>query len=193
MKEDQRITGPKFFREFLRDRHVAALRPSSHHLIRRLLRHVDATRTATVVELGPGSGVATRPLLRHLGADARYVAIERNPRFAAVLEKEDDPRLEIVRGDARNMAALLDQTGLDSADAVIASIPFTYLDNESRERLVRDVATLLAPEGIFVIFHQHTPLMAPYLKRRFREVRTEFEPRNFLPCFLITARRPEAP
>ncbi|KPJ85291.1 hypothetical protein AMJ57_03560 [Parcubacteria bacterium SG8_24] len=178
-----------FFLEALRDRHVAAPLPSSRFLVRRLVRHLDLPDIRTVVELGPGEGSATLPLLRHLRQDARYIAVERNPRFAERLRSIDDRRLKVVEGDARRMTPLLEEVGVREADAVIASIPFTLLNGPDRRQLVRAAHDLLRPDGKIVIFHQYSPLMFPYLKREFRKLKTEFEPLNILPCWLIAGTR----
>jgi phospholipid N-methyltransferase len=174
-----------FFREYLRDVHVAAVSPSSSFLTRRLLRALDLPATKLVIELGPGDGAATKPLLAALTTDARYVAIERNPNFAAAL-RGTDPRLTIVEGVAQDMErALGDLAG--RADAVIASIPFTYLTKEERAAVCAAAKRMLRPGGTFVVFHQYSPLMVPYVKKTFGAVRVEFEPLNLFPCFLMKA------
>lgn len=182
------MTGEKigFFRESIRDRHVAAVLPSSNHLVQRLMRHLDFSGIRTLVELGPGNGAATAGILKRLTPQARHLAVERNPHFAAALKRVDDPRLQVIEGDARELDALLDANGVNQADAVIASIPFTYLTDAERRDLVRQVKARLRPGGRFVVFYQHWPLMYPYLRREFSQVRVDYEPLNFLPCFLFS-------
>ncbi len=185
------MTGRKkrsFLGQFLGDRDVAAVSHSSSYLIRRLLGHLDPANTRLLVELGPGDGVATKALLAVLPKDARLLAIEKNPGFAADLAVLGDPRLEVIQGDARRLQEILNEKGIGSADAVIASIPFTYLSRSERHALVRSAKMLLKPEGRFIIFHQYSRLMAPYVRQAFPRVRIEFEPLNIFPCFLIDSR-----
>lgn len=176
-----------FFGAFLGDHRVAAVRPSSGFLIRRLLKKLDLEHIETIVEYGPGDGVATFPILKALGPKARYVAIERNPTFAAHLAGAD-PRLEAVEGDVREALPILAARGVTAADAIIASTPFTYFRPAEREAIVAGVKKLLKPGGTFVVFHQYSPLMLPCLRRHFQEVRTELELRNVPPCFLFACR-----
>ena len=74
-------------------------------------------------------------------------------------------------------------------DAVVASIPFSFLPKEARAGLIADIASLMAEDGDFVIFHQFSTLMRPLVKERFGSVRVLFEPRNIMPCFLIHCRK----
>ncbi|HTK05483.1 MAG TPA: methyltransferase [Candidatus Eisenbacteria bacterium] len=177
-----------FFREFLADRNVAAISPSSPHLMKRLLKRLDLAGTETLVELGPGDGVAMRAILPKLPPDARYVAIERNPNFAAALRLRPDRRAEIIQGRAQDLEKLL-PADIGKVDAVIASIPFTYLKKEERRAVVASAKRMLRPGGIFVVFHQYSPLMVPYLAKEFDEVHVEFEPLNVFPCFLMAVEK----
>ncbi|MEY4744223.1 MAG: hypothetical protein RL272_168 [Candidatus Parcubacteria bacterium] len=177
-----------FFREFLADRNVAAVQPSSPHLMRRLLKRLDADDIRLLVELGPGDGVAMRAILPKLAADARYVAIERNPNFVAALKKDLDPRATVIQGRAQDLEAILpDDVG--RADAVIASIPFTYLKKDERRAVVAAAKRMLRQGGTLVVFHQYSPLMLPYLAKEFEEVNVEFEALNVFPCFLMSVKK----
>jgi phospholipid N-methyltransferase len=180
---------PGYVKQYITDRHVGALHPSSRFLVRRLLGCLRPESVRTLVEFGPGPGVATFPVLQALPTDARYIAIEKNPAFLDALRAAAiDPRLRIVDGDACDVREILARLGIAAVDAVIASIPFSFLKKERREALVDDVRGLLTDDGDFVIFHQFTPLMRTPLKERFPCVRVLFEPRNVMPCFLIHGR-----
>jgi len=180
---------PGFIGQLIKDKDVAAISPSSHYLIRRLLRCLRPERAKTVVEFGPGPGIVTLPLLRRLAPDARYVAIEKNPEFVESLKIIGDKRLEVVEGDARDAKSILAERGLSLANVIIASIPFTYLSKEERLAVVETAYDLLDDDGDFVVFHQYTPLMMPYLKKFFPYVKQQFEPLNVFPCFLFHCRK----
>lgn len=177
-----------FFREFLHDRNVAAVSPSSPQLMKRLVKNLDLPRIRRIVELGPGDGVAARALLPKLAEDARYVAIERNPNFVARLKRMKERRVTVILGAAQDLRRVVSHAD-GKVDAVIASIPFTYLKKDERAALVADVKKLLRPGGQFVVFHQYSPLMVPYLAKEFGEVRVEFEPLNVFPCFLMATHK----
>jgi phospholipid N-methyltransferase len=181
---------PGYIRQYIADKDIGALHPSSRFLVRRLIRCLRPESIRTIVEFGPGPGVATRPLLDALPADARYIAIEKNPAFLEALESSvTDPRLTVVGGDACSVREVLSSHGIETADAIIASIPFSFLTRERRTRLIDDIGLLLADGGDFVIFHQFTPLILSTVKKRFPIVRLLFEPRNIMPCFLIHCRK----
>jgi phospholipid N-methyltransferase len=181
---------PGYIRQYLGDKDVGALHPSSRFLVRRLIRCLRPEAIGTIVELGPGPGIATRPILDALPAGARYIAIEKNPVFAAALKSSiTDPRLRVVEGDACSVREILASQGVPAADAVIASIPFSFLPEERRAGLIDAVWALLADDGDFVIFHQFTPLIRSLVKKRFCRVRVRFEPRNIMPCFLLHCRK----
>lgn len=177
-----------FFKEFLADRHVAAVQPSSPHLMRRLLKRLDLAHAKLVVELGPGDGVAMRAVLPKLPADARYIAIERNHRFVTALKDGLDARANVVEGRAQDMESML-KGKVGRVDAIIASIPFTYLKKDERRAVVSAAKRMLRPGGTLVVFHQYTPLMVPYLAKEFDEVKVEFEALNVFPCFLMQVRK----
>lgn len=178
-----------FVTALIADRNVAAISRSSPYLIGRLLRHLDLENIRTLVELGPADGVATKPILRALAPEARLLAIESNPGFAQALKKTADSRLEVVEGDARRLPDHLRERGLESVDAIIASIPFTYLSENERSELVANAKKALKPGGVFIIFHQYSWLMRPYVKRVFGQCSLEFEPLNVLPCFMMIAHK----
>ena len=180
---------PGYFRQYVSDKDVAALHPSSRFLVRRLVDCLGGRPVRTIVELGPGPGVATRALLGVLSRDGRYLAIEKNPVFLEALGAIDDPRLERVGGDARALTAILDEKGVGTVDAVVASIPFSFLTEEERTGLVETVHSRLVEDGDFVIFHQFSRLMVKRVRRSFPVVKVLFEPRNFFPCFLVHCRK----
>jgi phospholipid N-methyltransferase len=181
---------PGYVKQYVADKDVGALHPSSRFLVRRLLGCLRPERTRTLIEFGPGPGIATFPVLRALPAGAQYTAIEKNPAFLEALRAAAaDPRLRVVAGDACDVRALLPGLAPGTVDAVIASIPFSFLTKAQREGLLDDVRDLLADDGDFVIFHQFSPFMRRPVKERFPKVRVLFEPRNIMPCFLIHGRK----
>jgi phospholipid N-methyltransferase len=186
--KNAKIKKTPFFREFLRDRNVAAVSPSSPHLMKRLAKNLDLPAIRRIVELGPGEGVAVRALLPKLSEEARYVAIERNPNFVSRLKKTKDHRFTVIQGRAQDLRRIVAHAD-GKVDAVIASIPFTYLKKDERTALVTEAKRLLRPGGTFIVFHQYSPLMVPYLAKEFPDVHVEFEPLNILPCFLMRVRK----
>jgi len=182
--------GPSYIKAYIADKDVGALHPSSRFLVRRLIRCLRPGSIRTIVEFGPGPGVVTRPLLDVLSPEARYIAIEKNPALLAALKSSiADPRLRVVEGNACSVREILASEGVAGADAIIASIPFSFLKKDQRVGLIAAVSSLLADDGDFVIFHQFTPMMRSLARKHFPQVRVLFEPRNIMPCFLLHCRK----
>ncbi len=177
----------RFARAILADRDVAAISPSSRFLVRRVLSRLDLRPGCRILEFGPGPGVITLPLLRRLPSDARLTVVEKNTDFAGLLRSVADKRLQVLEADARDSwdAALASLGG--HPDAILASIPFTYLTPDERRQFVSQAYAQLPVGGRLVVFHQYSPLMYSYLKRVFGAARLSFEPLNILPCFVMTA------
>lgn len=143
-----------FFQGFLRrPQQVGSVVPSSRFLERRLV-NISAVREArTVVELGPGTGGTTHALLRALPAEARLVAIEIDPHFAAMLRREiRDPRLIVHEGSAEHVTECLTLHALPAPQVVISGIPFSTMPARTGENILRSVWTALAPGGRFVAY-----------------------------------------
>ena len=107
----------RFGQHFLLDLNVT-------HKIARLAGPLDGS---AVLEVGPGPGGLTRALLEE-GA-AKVVAIERDPRFIALLQdlaEESDGRLVVVGADAlaADQAALMAEHAPGLPVRVVANLPY---------------------------------------------------------------------
>ena len=134
---------------------------------------------------GDPQGLGRRLETALIGAQGRLLAIETNPTFAALLAKVEDPRFTLVHGDATVAADYAKEHGLSGFDLVISGIPFSMLSDATRKKVVDMTHGLLRPGGVFLVY-QTSPLMLPYLKRRFK-VRTSVELRNVPPYFIMQA------
>jgi phospholipid N-methyltransferase len=117
--------------------------------------------------------------------DARLIAIETNPDFVQLLRKQlQDPRLTVVQGSAESVDTVLRQAGANGADYIISGIPFSMIPGERRESILRKTCQSLTPGGAFLVYQFSTRVLAD-LRRIFRHVRRDFEPRNVLPAHLF--------
>lgn len=173
-----------FFKTAVGDPGVAAIATSSRFVIRNVLRRVPEGAT-TIIEYGPGEGVLTRPLLSRLPADGTLIAIESNHDFAESLRRINDPRLRVLEGKVEDILHDKALLGIETADFVASSIPFSFLSPDERAGIASETARILVPGGRFVVFHQYSPLMQPVLKQGFGKVTVDFEFRNVFPCFII--------
>lgn len=142
-----------FLQGFLRKpQQVGSVIPSSRFLERRLVAYSGARHARVVVELGPGTGGTTRALLRALPVDGKLLAIELEPRFAAILREIHDPRLIVHEGSAVQLTDVLRAHGLGAADVVISGIPFSTMDPGLGRAIAKAIHDALAKGGRFVAY-----------------------------------------
>jgi phospholipid N-methyltransferase len=163
---------------------VGAVMPSSSYAVRRILAQFPGD-FKYVIEYGPGDGVITREVLKLMPAGGRLLAIETNGEFIDALRQIDDKRLILVQGDARRAADYAEAYGFGRFDLAFSGIPFSMLTSADRHAVVDMTHGLLDDSGTFVVY-QTSPLMVPYLSRKFR-VKTSLEPLNVPPYFVMRA------
>ncbi|KKU50902.1 MAG: hypothetical protein UX72_C0030G0006 [Parcubacteria group bacterium GW2011_GWA2_47_10] len=177
-----------FLRTAVFDREVGAVTRSSKYVIKNVLKHIPKSLDE-IVEYGPGDGILTKLLLRHLSPDGKLIVIESNSEFIKMLNRIDDARLSVVHGKAQDAVRIVRENGIRSADAIIASMPFSFLNKNERTQIVKDSYAMLAPGGMLLIFNQYQPLMASPIKKYFGKAHIALELRNIPPCFIMYARK----
>src|ERR1700733_4998633 len=128
---------------------TASVLPSSKHLASAMLRLIDFERSREIVELGAGTGAMTIELLHRMRPDARLYALDINARFIQFLrETISDPRLVPLVGSAEDLGEILSQQGVRKADAIISSLGLTTMQDQLRERILREMRGCLVPGGV---------------------------------------------
>lgn len=127
---------------------IAAANPSGPRLADALARCVELHRPGAVLELGAGTGSLTRGLVRAGCPANRIIAIEREPRLAAVLRNEF-PRMRVIEGDATRIGEYFSGRGEQLA-AVVSSLPIKWFPLEAQRAVVRPSLELLGPGGRFL-------------------------------------------
>ncbi|MCC7495375.1 MAG: methyltransferase domain-containing protein [Fimbriimonadaceae bacterium] len=149
-----------FLKKFLREgTRVASVVPSSPALAAAMCRQVDPDRPQVVVELGAGTGAVTRAVAARLHPDSKLLAVEIDPEFAAILEREV-PRATVLLCDVRELPARLLALGLPQVDLVLSGLPVPSLPRELNEVVFDFVGS--QPAGTW--FSQLTLLPWLYLK-----------------------------
>jgi phosphatidylethanolamine/phosphatidyl-N-methylethanolamine N-methyltransferase len=176
---------------------VGAVVPSSARLAEVLAAVVPREGAPVVVELGPGTGAVSAVISRRLPATARHLAVELDPHMVDYLRRRR-PDLEVVPGDAAELAALLAARGVDRADAVIGGLPWALFDQVLQEAILGQVSQVIGTTGAFTTFaYLHGMTLAA--ARRFRAtLRARFDEvvvsatvwRNVPPAFVYVCRRP---
>ncbi len=151
-----------FLRKFLsKGRVISAAMPSSRALASGVLRQVDFSRPATIVELGAGTGPVTERIIDQLRPFHRFVAVENDPDFCRVLRRRF-PETSLLQADASRIAQPLASMGIQGVDYVVSGLPMPSMPPRAAVRLWQWLRYALAPGGLFM---QIT--IAPWVYHRF--------------------------
>ena len=153
-----------FLKKFLaKGRAISSAVPSSKALVAGVLREVDFSRPATIVELGAGIGPVTEAVLDRIGPQHRFVAVENDADFCEVLRRRF-PSLNLLQADATRIAEPLHHLGITKVDYVLSGLPTPALPRRALLRLMRWLHAAMTANGKFV---QIT--VAPLFYRAFYE------------------------
>ena len=142
-----------FLREFLRNpRQLGSIIPSSGFLKRRIIAAADLTNASVVVELGPGNGGTTRSILDALPANAKLLSIELNEGLYSLTSDITDARYIAHQGNATDLSAILKQHQTGRPDVVISGIPFSTMEPEAGQSILKCVQEELNDGGRFVAY-----------------------------------------
>ena len=142
----------RFFRTYLQKPVLTgAVSPSGKALARAMARPVEADSHWPVLELGPGTGPVTAALIEKGVAAERIVALEYNPDFCALLVRRFRG-LNVVEGDAFDLAGSLPPGLAGPYAAVISSLPLLNSPPEARERLISEALGRVLPGGSLIQF-----------------------------------------
>jgi phosphatidylethanolamine/phosphatidyl-N-methylethanolamine N-methyltransferase len=187
-----------FFGQFMRSPGTTgAVAPSSRRLAKVVATPIPERGDPVVVELGPGTGVFTDEIQRRLGTRGDHLAVEINPRLAALLAHRH-PRAKIIVADAVGLPALLTEHGHEQADVVISGLPWGAFPAGLQDNLLGAIREVLTPDGAFTTFaYVHARTLPPAMRFR-RRLLESFEEvvvsrtvwGNVPPAFVYHARRP---
>jgi phosphatidylethanolamine/phosphatidyl-N-methylethanolamine N-methyltransferase len=125
--------------------HIAATNPSSVRLADAVARRVEFARPGPVLELGAGTGSLTRGLLRAGCPPDRIIALEREPRLAAMLRR-DFREMTVIEGDATRIGRYLADR-VDRLCAVVSSLPIKWFPLTAQRAVVDPCLDLLGLGG----------------------------------------------
>ncbi len=176
-----------FVKTALKDYKVGAITVSSKYVVHNVICQLKKN-CKYVIEYGAGDGTMTKELLNHLPNNGLLYAFELNKDFIYELNKIQDKRFHLISQDVIGGSKNLRNLNLPRIDAIVSSIPFTLFSSQNRERIIRNTYASLPPRGQFIVY-QYSPLVYPLLKKYFRKVKISFEPRNFLPYFIMSVEK----
>lgn len=163
---------------------IASLAPSSPWLSRTTVRNVDWESARVVVELGAGTGPITRVLTERAHPDCHLVIVECDADFARLLRTRfgQRPRCDVVEGDVRDLASILNDRGITQANYIVSGLPVPSFPKDLQRDLFRMVKQYLAPAGSFNQITELPWVYWRFYRRYFDEVQFVFEPRNLPPA-----------
>lgn len=154
-------------------RATGALVPSGRALARKMGDEVNWETVETVLEIGPGSGSLTADFLPRLEGRTRFLAVEINPDFVNYLEGRF-PQLDVVADSVENLPQILDERGIQAADAIISGLPWTIFKADQQEAYMGAIRAALNPQGIFLTYTYLQGLSLPGGRRFLRRLKENF-------------------
>ena len=187
----------RFLREFLvQPMATGAIVPSSDALGKAIVRNLDLSHAKAVVEYGPGTGAFTTYVLQSLDSDARFIAIEINPRLAEMFRKQH-PDIQIFQDSVANAREICNAAGIDQVDCIVSGLPWASFPESMQVEFLDEMMRVLKPGGQFVTFAYVHGLMLPP-GRRFSKILPKYfqtiskSPvvwNNFPPAFVYNCTR----
>ncbi|HEY2191002.1 MAG TPA: methyltransferase domain-containing protein [Actinomycetospora sp.] len=146
-----------------------------------------------VLELGAGAGATSAVVQRRLGARGRHLAVEVNPRLAAVLARRF-PAVEVICDEAVDALADLDARGT-RVDLVFSTLPLSLAEDRG---FLTAAGALLAPGGALSQVQHSWARLLPWAREAEQALHEAFEEvvvsrtvwRNAPPATVTIARRP---
>jgi phosphatidylethanolamine/phosphatidyl-N-methylethanolamine N-methyltransferase len=179
----------KFFKGWIdKPKAVGAIMPTSSVTSRRMASVIDTDSGLPVLEVGPGTGVITKAILARGIKPENLYTVEYSPNFVRHL-RSLYPQVNVIEGDAFNLADALGDKRDITFDCVISAVP---LLNFPIERRVAYLESLLEriPAGRPVMQITYGPLSPiPAGKGDYSVKHFDFVMRNIPPAHLWVYRR----
>lgn len=151
----------QFLRAWINDpMRLGSIAPSSNALAGLITSEITPD-TTPVIELGPGTGVFTKALLARGVPRDRLLLVEREAKFAAMLE-ERFPGVGVLTMDASDLGRVELFDG-EPAKAVISGLPFLAMPTRAIMGVLDGCFAHLSPDGSFYQFTYGTRCPVPRL------------------------------
>jgi phosphatidylethanolamine/phosphatidyl-N-methylethanolamine N-methyltransferase len=146
----------KFLRTMIDEpRSVGAILPTGPGVARQMAGVADVGSALRVLELGPGTGVITRAILARGIAPERLVCVEYSPDFARHIRLAF-PSVDVIEGDAFDLAATLGPAANETFDCVVSALPLLNFSLEQRTALINDLLNRI-PAGRPIVQFSYGP------------------------------------
>jgi phosphatidylethanolamine/phosphatidyl-N-methylethanolamine N-methyltransferase len=143
-----------------------------------------------VVEIGAGTGRLTRSLLAYGVKPENLVLVELDPEFCVFLRESlrnipecKNSMPHIIEGDAGRLSEIIPQSFCGQVSTIVSAIPFMYLPESVREKIIESSFKVLKPKGpiLHVTYNPKSPLA---FKQELKQERVGKLWLNFPPGFV---------
>ncbi len=141
-----------YLKSFIQDKDVAAVAPSSKFTVQKVCKKMDFSRELVIFEYGPGTGVHARYMLDKMTPDSELVMFETNMNFVEELREIEDDRVTIHANSVENVGKVVSDQYYNRVDYIVSGIPFSFLEEETKERILRESRKLLKDHGKFLAY-----------------------------------------
>ncbi|MGX9965933.1 class I SAM-dependent methyltransferase [Roseomonas sp. F4] len=159
---------------------MGSIIPSSATLCRRIAALVERKDDEVVVELGAGTGVISRALLA-AGVPAEKLVVVEIVRDMADHLRASLPGVNVIQGDAFELAKALPAALHGKVGTAICGIPLVLLPQADQQRFVSAVEAVAPGKG-FLLYTYCITSPLPYRKLGLTAKREVWTPMNFPPA-----------
>jgi phosphatidylethanolamine/phosphatidyl-N-methylethanolamine N-methyltransferase len=167
---------------------TGAVAPSGKELAAKMAAVVDPVIPGPIVELGPGTGPVTQALLARGISPERLYLVEYSADFAKLL-RQRFPGVNVIQGDAYNLADTLKPHIDEPISAIVSSLPLLTRPEKERLKLLQTAFNLMLPGSPFVQFTYMNASPVPRFER-FEATVSRRIWKNLPPARVWTYRRP---
>lgn len=175
-----------YIRSFFMDKDVASVTPTSRFCIRTVCEPIDFSKNIKIVEYGAGAGVFSKYVLQRMTPDSELFLFETNELLYKKLLDIRDQRVHFFHSSVEKVTELLEDDLRGHIDYIISGIPFSFLEDQQKDSILRQSKEILKPGGMFLAYQTSGHLKEP-LERTFGNVETEWEWRNIPPMTVYRA------
>ena len=181
----------ELFVNFIKDRSVATLAPTSKSAIHKISRKINFGKKNIFIEFGPGTGVISRYIIERMSKDSEILMIEKNKNLYLTAKQLKAKNVHVFNECASNVGKIVKEhfDGNFKADYIISGIPFSMIKKKVKTKIVSDAFELLAPGGKFILYQFCLSKngVRGLLKKTFRNIDISLELKNFPPLFIYEA------
>lgn len=162
---------------------------SSGTLVKRMLKTVNFSDAEIIIELGAGSGCITELLEKRINPSTTLLVFEVNEMFCKMLsQKFNAPNIYIINDSAENLESHLYKiAGIKKADIVISSLPFSIIEEATRNNIISTIKHVLKPHSLYIQYGYNKKKYNEILCR-FQNIKTSFVLGNLPPAYIFNCR-----